>query len=135
MSNDLMKHLKPDTAMMLETLSRQVGRDAVEVACEMACELGYADFASTSPEWKATVFQGIHDIMRVKGDPFTPENARHAAQFFLSNLECDIAAAHEANPPTPPPFKPKSKEAEQDFFQTASADQLKEYFLAKHGAR
>jgi hypothetical protein len=38
----------------------------------------------------------------------------------------------EAQPSEPTAFAPKSKEAEADFFQNATADELKTYFLAKY---
>src|SRR5207247_6832635 len=50
--NELAKYVKPDTAMMLETLSRQAGRDAVEVAEEL-----HPEFAETNPEGKASEFE------------------------------------------------------------------------------
>ena len=130
--NELAKYVKPDTAMMLETLSRQAGRDAVEVAEEL-----HPDFAETSPEWKASVFESLHNFMRAKGDPITPENARHAAQFLISDLECDVARQQEENPKTPAPFTPKSAEWEADFFNdpATSAEAIKHYLQAKHAHR
>jgi hypothetical protein len=124
--------MKPYVKAMVDSLSRQAGRDAVEVATEW-----YPEFGPTSPEWKATVFENIYNILRVNGAPATPENAKRAAQAFIANQECDQAAAEEANPSVPPAFVPKSKEVENDFYNdpNTSAEDIKRYLQAKHGAR
>jgi hypothetical protein len=132
MNAELEKHLKPEVRWMLDNLSRQVGRDAVEVACEW-----YPDFADTPPEWKATVFQNVHDFLTMRGDPITPEYAKRAGQALLTNLECDKAAAEEANPTAPPAFVPKSPEVEADFFNNpnTSREAIRRYLEAKYATR
>jgi hypothetical protein len=127
MNNDLSQYTKQDTKIMLDQLGRELGADPMEAIYTL-----YPDFRDTSPEWKETVLQCVHNIMKVTGAPITVENARHAANYFLANAECEQAAANELQPPQAPAFVPKSADVEKDFFENATAEQLKDYFLQKY---
>ena len=126
--------------ILLDTLSRDAGRNALEVAFETFPELGRDLDNMPEEEREPAVRYALGRLLETLEEnrlPHTIENAKHGLQYLLSSGIVELAEYRRANPENPPAFKPKSAEAEADFFNdpNTSAEDLKQYFQGKYAER
>ena len=117
---------------LLENLTREFGRDAGEVVLEM-----YPEYKSYSPAAQQAILDAVERVMEIQGYPKTAHYAAQAHRFVQATIESNRLAELERQPETPPVFIPKSPEVEADFFNdpNTTAEDIKRYMQAKHGAR
>jgi hypothetical protein len=114
---------------LIEQWTKELGRDAAQVAFEM-----YPEQVSLSPEKQEETLSRIEQVMREQNWPPTVEYGIRAYQWLQSSDAVDRAAGEL---PAPAAFTPKSADGEADFYNdpNTSADAIKRYLQAKHGAR
>jgi hypothetical protein len=101
---------------IVEKWTQQLGKDGAEEALRRHPEIMQMPWQEQ--EILLRSLERLHEREQI---PVTVENSEELyCHYFV-----DEAPAKQ------PAFVPKSKEVEQDFFQNATADQLKAYFLAK----
>jgi hypothetical protein len=105
-----------EMSRLIERWSQQLGRDAAEEALRR-----HPEIAEMSWQEQEILLQGLEQLHESMCVPVTVENSERLYGHYFK----------EAQPSEPTAFKPKSKEGEADFFQNATADQLKDYLLAK----
>src|SRR5207244_12939634 len=96
---------------LVETLSRELGHDAVEEANRRHPEL-----ASIQPEHVAQLIDAVEYVIDLQGWPHTVENAERAYRVLEASGELGRLTANYAPAPTPEAFTPA---AEEDFLRTA----------------
>ena len=107
---------------LVEKWSQQLGRDAAEEALRR-----HPEIAEMSWQEQEVLLEGLERLHESQNVPVTIENSERLYGHYF----------REEQQPTAPAFVPKSKEVEADFFNdpNTSAEDIKRYFEAKHGAR
>ena len=127
---------KNKTEILLDTLTHELGRNPLELAFEMYPELN--DMPRAKQE-EAINYKLDHVVQILEENRLLPtaENVKRALAYSDSSIMVDNAKFLEENPQAPARFTPKSAEAEVDFYndQSTSAEAIKQYMQAKHGAR
>ena len=106
-------------SQLLEQLTRELGKDAVEEANRR-----YPELANLPAEHVNELVQAIEYVLECQSWPATVENCERAYR-VLKTFSVPAAPA-----PTPEAFTPRADE--EEFVRTAPLAEVRDYLLAKH---
>jgi hypothetical protein len=111
---------------LLEQLSRELGKDAMEEANRRHPELRALPDAHV-----AELIGAVEYALEFQGWPRTVENAERCYRILEANGELQRIAGQYAPAPAPEGFSPKSGAVEEEFLRTAPIDEVGKYLQAK----
>jgi hypothetical protein len=113
------------TTHLLETLSRELGHDAVEEA-----NIRHPELRACQPEHVQKVVEAVEEVLQFQGWPRTVENAERAYSVLASMGELGKITSQYAPVPSTPEFAPRDDEDE--FLRTAPIEEVGDYLRAKY---
>lgn len=119
--------------ILLDKLTNELGRNALELAFEMYPELNSMPRAKQEEAINYKL-EHVVEILEENNMIPTVENVKHALAYSDSSMMVDLAAAPQ---PGPAAFTPKSADGEADFYNNpnTSAEQIGQYLRLKHNHR